>query len=279
MFTKNGLKVPYLIYGTAWKKETTKELTKKAISNGFFGIDTANQPKHYNEILVGEALDALWQEGFRRESLFLQTKFTSIYGQDHRMPYDPSSSVRDQVHQSFQSSLKQLHVDFIDSYLLHGPTVAQGLADEDWEAWSAIENLYEQGKAKLIGVSNVNAEQLELLIEKAKIKPMVVQNRCYAIRGWDSSVRAVCASQDIIYEGFSLLTANVPYLQLPVVSTIAKKMKLSVPQLVFTFAKQQGIVSLTGTNDEAHMKQDLDAMNYELFPEDAETILNIKSFV
>lgn len=279
MFIKNGVKVPSIIYGTAWKKETTRELTKKAISNGFFGLDTANQPKHYNEVLVGDALRQAWQEGFRRDNFFIQTKFTSIHGQDHRMPYDPSESIGKQVVQSFDSSLKNLHTDVIDSYLLHGPTVAQGLADEDWEAWSAIEKMHEQGKTKLIGVSNVSAEQLELFLTKAKIKPMVVQNRCYAIRGWDSAVRGVCKAHDILYQGFSLLTANLPYLQLPVVLEIARKNRLTVPQVVFAFARQLNIISLTGTTDEEHMKQDLDSMEHRLNPEDMEVLLQIKAFV
>lgn len=74
--------MPPLIYGTAWKKERTADLVIQAIKAGFCGIDTACQPKHYNESLVGEALVKLGKHNISRDSLFLQTKFTPLSGQD-----------------------------------------------------------------------------------------------------------------------------------------------------------------------------------------------------
>src|SRR6185436_13642708 len=112
---------PKFIYGTAWKKDATTELVRKAVKAGFRAIDTANQAKHYSEALVGEALAALAREGIHRDSLWLQTKFTSVSGQDERLPYDPQADITTQVQQSFESSLKHLGTDRVDSYLLHGP--------------------------------------------------------------------------------------------------------------------------------------------------------------
>src|SRR5438874_133193 len=129
---------PVFIYGTAWKKGATADLVKLAVRAGFTTIDTANQPKHYQELLVGEALKSLALEGVSRESLFLQTKFTPLNGQDNRVPYDPQSPVGEQVQQSFDSSLKHLNTDYLDSYLLHGPYSYPGLGDEDWQVWEAI---------------------------------------------------------------------------------------------------------------------------------------------
>src|SRR5215468_1040030 len=107
---------PSFIYGTAWKKEATAHLVKTAVRAGFTAIDTANQPKHYQEPLVGEALTELAAEGISRNSLFLQTKFTPHDGQDHRVPYDPQAKLQVQVRQSFESSLWNLKTDYIDSY-------------------------------------------------------------------------------------------------------------------------------------------------------------------
>ena len=89
--TYNNVPVPLFMYGTAWKKEATTQLVQLAVAAGFTAIDTANQLIHYQEVLVGEALLAIAQQGVARDHLFLQTKFTPTNGQDHRTPYDASA--------------------------------------------------------------------------------------------------------------------------------------------------------------------------------------------
>ena len=248
---------PTFIYGTAWKKDATNQLVQTAVKAGFRAIDTANQPKHYSEALVGDALAALAGEGISRDQLFLQTKFTPLNGHDERVPYDTKADLKTQVQQSFASSLEHLKTDRIDSYLLHGPYSFPQLGDEDWEVWGAIEEIHRSGRAGMIGISNVNYLQLTALIERAAVKPMVVQNRCYSNRGWDREVREICRENGIMYQGFSLLTANVPVLRHPPVVSIARKLGVDTPQVVFRFAMQAGMVPLTGTTDERHMKEDL----------------------
>lgn len=271
----NNEEFPSFIYGTAWKEDATAELVNMAVSNGFYGIDTANQPRHYQEHIVGEALLKLSGEGIERENLFLQSKFTPADGHDHRIPYDPSADLTTQVKQSFESSLKNLHTDYLDSYLLHGPYSHPGLGNEDWEVWSVIEELYKSGKARFIGISNVNVEQLELLTEKAEIKPMVVQNRCFAARGWDRVVRDYCKAHHIVYEGFSLLTANPFVLQNPVLQDIARVLERTPEQVIFRFSIQIGILPLTGTTNEQHMKEDLLVKEFELNSDDLNMIETI----
>jgi len=259
---------PSFIYGTAWKKDATTELVKTAVKAGFRAIDTANQPKHYSESLAGEALAALAREGIGRDDLWLQTKFTPLNGQDERVPYDPNADLTTQVKQSFESSLKHLKTDRIDSYLLHGPYSFPNLGDEDWEVWKALEGLHRSGRAGVIGISNVNHLQLAALVQRADIKPMMVQNRCYANRGWDREVRAICSQHGIAYQGFSLLTANVPVLRHPPVVSIAKRLGVDTMQVVFRFAMQVGMIPLTGTTDEQHMKEDLGVSRIELTQEE-----------
>lgn len=271
----NQISLPSFMYGTAWKKEATARLVELAVETGFKAIDTANQLKHYDEALVGEALKSLQNKGFARESLFLQTKFTPVDGQDHRLPYDASASLTMQVRQSMDSSLKHLHADYLDAYLLHGPYSRHGLGAEDFEVWAALEELHAAGKTRMIGISNVTAEQLRQLCQTARIKPMVVQNRCYAITGWDSEVRDICRSESIIYQGFSLLTANAGVLSEQGVRTIARRLSTGVAQVIFRFAIEIGMLPLTGTTSEQHMREDLEAEKLDLSPEDIRLIETI----
>lgn len=271
----NGIAIPSFMYGTAWKKEATTQLVQSAVTSGFTAIDTANQLIHYQEALVGDALLALTAQGFKRESLFLQTKFTSVDGQDHRTPYDAKADLTTQVNQSFSSSLSHLHTEYLDSYVLHGPYSRRGLGAADWEVWAAIEALYDAGKTRMIGVSNVSAEQLALLCEKARHKPMVVQNRCYAAFGWDKEVRALCRTHNLIYQGFSLLTANREVFIEPAIRAMAAKYQTGLAQIVFRFSQQVGMLPLTGTTNQQHMIEDLECERFTLTPDELALIETI----
>jgi diketogulonate reductase-like aldo/keto reductase len=271
-----GVKVPTFLYGTAWKEGATEQLVALALESGFLGIDTANQRRHYFEEGVGHAVGrALAARKLQRGDLFLQSKFTYVSSQDHRLPYDPQASHAVQVEQSFQSSLAHLHTDYLDSYLLHGPASGRGLTPADWEAWGAMENLQEAGRVRLIGVSNFSLEQLQLLLKNADIKPAFVQNRCYARTGWDAEVRALCRAHGILYQGFSLLTANLAALGRGEMREIAERRSCTVEQAVFRFALQVGMIPLTGTTDPRHMSEDLAVYRLELADEEVELIKRI----
>jgi diketogulonate reductase-like aldo/keto reductase len=256
---------PQIIYGTAWKEERTQALTALALDAGFRAIDTANQRKHYFEAAVGEALKQAFAQGkVARGELFLQTKFTFRGGQDHRLPYDERAPIAVQVEQSFQSSLEHLGTSYLDSYLLHGPTTRGPLQDEDIEAWRAIETLSERGLARAIGVSNFSAEQLRELVALCRVKPSYVQNRCYAKTGWDFDVRAVCRQHGIVYQGFSLLTANRRELEASSVKRLQARLGREASELVFRMARGLGMLPLTGTSRPEHMRLDLAALQLEL---------------
>lgn len=272
----DGVPSPPFLYGTAWKEDQTQRLVELAIEQGFRGIDTANQRRHYHEQAVGQAIAAAIRRGLIvRSDLFLQTKFTFRRGQDHRLPYDPAAPVAGQVEQSFASSLEHLGTDRIDSYVLHGPTQRIGLAADDWEAWRAMEAISDSGRTRWLGVSNVSLEQLQELCRKARIRPRYVQNRCYAVRGWDRAIRKFCAENDIIYQGFSLLTANREALADAEITRIAKRYGRTVSQIVFRFALDVGMLPLTGTSSANHMREDLDAIEFRLQPAEVEEIERI----
>jgi diketogulonate reductase-like aldo/keto reductase len=271
----NHVPIPSFMYGTAWKKEATKQLVELAVASGFRAVDTANQLIHYQEALVGEALQALEKNGIKRDTLFLQTKFTPVGGQGGRTPYDPSADLSTQVRQSFDSSLIHLCTDYVDSYVLHAPYSRRGLGQADWEVWAAMEGLYKSGKTKMIGVSNITASQLTALCEQASVKPMVVQNRCFAALAWDKDVRVICQAHSIIYQGFSLLTANVEVLADQEIRTIARRLGASPAQIIFRFAMQIGMLPLTGTTSPQHMKEDLQAEQFTLSTEEIRRIETI----
>ncbi|HVC95232.1 MAG TPA: aldo/keto reductase [Pirellulales bacterium] len=272
----DGVRVPRFLYGTAWKEGETQRLTELAIGHGFRGIDTANQRRHYHEAAVGKAIAASIAGGLVvRDDLFLQTKFTFQRGQDHRLPYDPKAPIATQVEQSFASSLEHLGTTTIDSFLLHGPSQRDGLAPADWAAWRAMEALHDSGRTRLLGISNVTVEQLQRLCQQAKVGPRVVQNRCYAVRSWDRRVREFCASNGLVYQGFSLLTANQEALASPELARIAERHRRTASQIVFRFAIEVGMVPLTGTANAGHMRADLDVFGFHLDADEVERIENL----
>lgn len=265
----SGAPIPKLLYGTAWKEERTQALTAAALDAGFRGIDSANQRKHYFEQAVGAAVQAAISAGHvARSDLFLQTKFTFRGGQDERLPYDPAAPVREQVRQSLSSSLEHFATDYLDSFVLHGPSARGALTPTDLEAWRAIEALAAEGKTRFIGVSNVTPAQLRELLDVAEQPPHFVQNRCYASTGWDSVVRALCRDHGLTYQAFSLLTANRKELAGAGVVALARRLGGSVAELVFTFAHQVGMLPLTGTSDPHHLRLDLAAVERSLEPRD-----------
>ncbi len=257
--------IPDFLYGTAWKKDPTAALTEQALRTGFRGVDTANQLRHYHEAGVGEGIAAAYRTGVTsRSELFLQTKFTYVQGQDRRLPYDPAASLSVQVAQSLASSLEHLGTDYVDSFLLHGPSMRQGWSFDDAEVWEAMRKERDAGRVRLLGVSNVGLHHLKRMMEVQDEVPAFVQNRCFAVAAWDRDVRQFCRERGIIYQGFSLLTANLEVLQHPVVTDPAKKFGVTSAQLVFAFARQIGMLPLTGTTNGEHMKQDLESRGLTL---------------
>ncbi len=258
MLADHPAPVPNFLYGTAWKEDRTQALTELALRMGFRGIDTANQRRHYFEAGVGQGLAAAYRAGVvTRTDLFLQTKFTYRGGQDHRLPYDPAADLATQVAQSMASSLEHLGTDHVDSYVLHGPASGYGWSEEDVEAWGAMVKERDAGRTRFLGVSNVSLRHLQQLEATGAESPAFVQNRCFARAGWDRGVRTYCEARNIVYQGFSLLTANPEVLHHPLVGRIAARSQATPAQVVFRFSQAVGMLPLTGTTDPEHMKQDL----------------------
>jgi len=259
-----GVRMPGIIYGTAWKQERTAALVEQALTLGFRGIDTACQPKHYHEAGVGEGVLAACRKlGLQRSELYLQTKYTPLNGHDPlRIPYDPKAGLPEQVAQSFQVSLKNLQTDYLDGLVLHSPLADRG---QLLEVWQALEVIQQSGGAKQLGISNCYDPKLfQFLYDNATVKPAVLQNRFYADTGYDKQLRAFCRQRQIVYQSFWTLTANPKILADAAVKTLAEKYLRGPAQIFFRYLTQNGIVPLTGTTSAEHIREDLAIFEFEL---------------
>lgn len=257
------MSMPQLIYGTAWKKDKTAELVTLALSRGFRGIDTACQPKHYNEAGVGEAIQRALSKGVERKDLYIQTKFTPINGQDpFSIPYDRGAPLNEQVAQSFEVSKKNLGVSYVDGLILHSPLEN---FDRTMIVWQAFELIYNQGGTKQIGISNCyDLRFLKLLFEAAVIQPTIIQNRFYQETAYDHDIREWCQNNKIVYQSFWTLTANPHLLSSNEVQKAAQTHKKTPAQIIFRVLIDNGIVPLTGTCSDNHMQEDLEVLQFSL---------------
>lgn len=251
---------PYLVYGTAWKKGETSRLVSEAIHAGFRFIDTACQPKHYKEPLVGDG----WVEAARdlelsRSDLWIQTKFTSLDGQDpNEIPYDKDASLEDQVRQSLQVSLQNLKTNYLDSLVMHSP---MRTLEDTMKVWRVFESFVDEGWVRQLGVSNCyRMEVFKHIYQESRIKPKVLQNRFYSDSNFDVALRQFCKEHDIRYQSFWTLTVNRQALASPQIKELAGRKNLTPQTLMYAYMMSLGHTPLDGTTNRAHMAEDVAVM-------------------
>ncbi|KAF2279073.1 aldo-keto reductase-like protein [Westerdykella ornata] len=258
------------IYGTAWKKDRTKGLVELALENGFRAVDTAAQPRHYQEEEVGRGIRAWLSKrgdggGVReRGDIYVQTKYTTPAGQDlNNMPYDPSEPLETQIRTSVASSLRNLRPQedsdensYLDCVLLHSPlpTINQTI-----QAWKILET-YVPDRIRALGISNVTLPVLQAIQESSTIKPSVVQNRFYPQTRYDGPLRAFCREQGISYQSFWTLTGNPHLLRSEPVSSLAQAANVGTATALYAFVMDLDIMVLNGTTSANHMREDLDGI-------------------
>ncbi|CAG8405787.1 unnamed protein product [Penicillium salamii] len=280
--------IPIFIYGTAWKKDRSADLVYNAISAGFRAVDTAAQPRHYQEHLVGDGIRRAIADGIvERKDLYVrtiaifnipkdeitnfsqvQTKFSPISAQDpDNMPYDASAPVTEQVHASIKSSLQNLRSEedlksmdesYIDTVVIHSPlsTLAQTL-----EAWHALET-YVPHRIRNLGISNCTLPMLRELCTSSQttVKPSVVQNRFYEDTLFDVPLRAFCRDNQVIYQSFWTLTANPDLVRSSPVQQLASHVEISPAAAFYTLVMGlKDVTVLNGTKNDERMKEDLAA--------------------
>ena len=252
---------PHLIYGTAWKKDKTALYVSQAVKAGFRFIDTACQPRHYNEAGVGNGWTLATKElNLQRSDMWLQTKYTPFGGQDpDNCPYDPNDPIERQVEVSLETSLKNLRTEYLDSWVLHSPLET---LEETLVAWRTMESAVDAGKVRQLGISNCySLDFFKDLYEHAHHKPAVLQNRFYADSAFDTELRHFCKDRGIHYQSFWTLGANRGALRQASVVHAAESMGLTPETYMYAFLLSLGYVNpLSGTTSQIHMAEDVALM-------------------
>lgn len=265
---RHAFGMPLLLYGTAWKQADTTALVRTALRHGFAGIDTASQPKHYREDLVGEALAEYAVEDCGvpvqdLDGVWLQTKFTPIDGHDLKrpLPYDAAADIGEQVIQSFATSQRQLGVLALNALVLHAPFRS---LDDTLAAWSAMSELHGGQLVDFLGISNIyDAEQFLAFFDRVAEKPRFVQNHLHHSTRHLRPLLPLLAARNVSLQLFWTLTGNGHVLNAPEFLALAATHKLTPAQLFYAFLLQRGlhagvpVTILDGTTSAAHMRDDL----------------------
>lgn len=250
----NGIEMPRLGLGV-WrvKEEDAINSVKWAIENGYQLIDTAAVYK--NEKGVGEGIR---QSGIEREKLFVTTKLWN------------SDQGYDAAHQAFNESLERLGLEYVDLYLIHWPV--DGKFNDSWRA---LEEIYESGRAKAIGVSNFHQHHIEELMTTAKIKPMVDQIELHPTLT-QVEFRDYLEREDIAVEAWSPLGQG-KILKHPTLVEIGKKHNKSAAQVIIRWHLQNDIIVIPKSVHKERINENFDVLNFELNDEEMELIdgLNI----
>ena len=260
----NGVKIPQLGLGT-WFIDDSKvaDAVKAAVKLGYRHIDTAQA--YGNERGVGEGVRTC---GVAREDLFVVSKVAA----EHKTYEEAKAGI--------DETLEKLGLDYLDMMIIHSPQpwaeVNQSenrYKEGNRQAWKALEDAYNEGKLKAIGVSNFQIEDLESLMETAKIKPMVNQVLCH-ISNTPTELIEFCQKSSIAVEAYSPIAHGV-ILNQPEIQTMAEKYGVSVPQLCIRYTLQLGAISIPKTANPEHMKTNAE-VDFEISAEDMEMLKNFK---
>ena len=191
----------------------------------------------------------------KREDIWVQTKFTSLDGQDpNRIPYDKLKPAPEQVKESIEISRQNLKVEVIDSLVLHSPM--RGGFEETLEVWKSMETGVDEGKIQILGISNCyDFEFFTRLYNSTRHKPKVLQNRFYSDTNWDSDLRAFCVQNKIAYQSFWTLTANPELLRHKFMHQVAAEKRITKEQLLYRFLVDLGHQPLTGCTTLRHVQE------------------------
>lgn len=246
----NGVKMPQLGYGVYQvTKEECERCVLDALDVGYRAIDTAQS--YFNEAEVGEAIA---ESGIDRKEIFLTTKvWIEHYGYE-------------QAKQSVLQSMEKLKTDYIDLVLLHQP-----FADY-YGAYRALEDLYEEGRLRAIGVSNFYPDRLVDIASFARIKPMVNQiethplNQQIEAHEWLKKYGVIHEAWAPFGEGRGNMFTN------PVLQKLGDKYNKTVAQVILRWQLQRGIVVIPKSTHKERMAQNLDVFDFTLTDENMQDI-------
>ena len=255
---KNGVKIQSIGFGT-WQAadgEVAYNAVKTALECGYRHLDCA--AIYRNEASLGKAVR---ESGIPREEIFVTSKLWT-----KKRGYENAKA-------AFEKTMDQLGLDYLDLYLIHWP--ASHTRFEDWkeinaETWRALEELYEEGKIKAIGVSNFMVHHLEALLETAKIVPMVNQIEFHPGFTQDGVVK-YCKEKGIAVEAWSPIGSG-RLLENELLAKIAAKYGKSVAQICIRFCLQNDVLPLPKSVTPSRIKENFDVLDFTLSDEDMAAI-------
>lgn len=250
----NGVKIPCLGFGT-WKIPDGEDVVKTvhtAIEMGYRHVDTARA--YRNEAGVGEAIRTC---GIPREELFVASKLhNTMHG------YELAKG-------GFETALATMGLDYLDMYLIHWPVPKPH--QEDWremlpQNWRMMEEMYEAGKIRAIGVCNCLPHHLEVIMEHARIMPMVNQIEFHPGYVQAETVE-FCRKHNILVEAWSPL-ANGKVFESEIVKAIAEKYHRTVSQICLRWVLQKGNLPLCKSMTPERIRENMNVFDFEISPED-----------
>ena len=264
----NGVQIPKLGLGTWFiNNNDAAEAVRQAVAVGYRHIDTAEAYK--NEAGVGEGVRTC---GVPRDQIFVNTKV------------DADAKTYDKAMEKINGSISKMDIDYLDMMIIHSPQPwskwrkANRYFDENIEVWKALEDAYNEGKLKAIGVSNFLQDDLENILAHCKIKPMVNQILTH-ISNTSLDLIEFCQKNDILVEAYSPI-AHGKVLKNEKIAAIAQKYNVTVAQLCIRYVLQLGAVALPKTANPIHMKENAD-VEFTISESDMEVLKNfekIKSY-
>lgn len=254
----NETYIPSIGFGTSLVTgDECTQIIKKAIEVGYRHIDTASA--YENEVEIGNAIR---QSKIDRKELFVTSKvWKDAMGYENTL-------------KSFEKSLKNLGLEYIDLFLIHWPR--NNDENLNIETWKALEKIYKDGKAKAIGVSNFLKHHLEALLPNCEICPMVNQIEFHPGLTRQETLE-YCREKNIVVEAWAPLGKG-KMLSNETLIDIAQKYNKSTAQLCLKWCLQNNVIPLPKSENEGRMKQNLDLFDFEITEEDMNTINNMEFF-
>ena len=249
----NGVEIPAVAFGT-YKAADGKsaDVIRTAIEAGYRYFDTASF--YGTETYLAEAVR---ESGISRDEIFIASKLWKT-----EMGYD-------NVKKAFERTLENLETDYLDLYLIHWPLPEPGYKEWkqlDKETWRAMEELYQEGKIRAIGLSNFLPHHIENILEDCTVRPAVDQIEYHPGYSQEAAVQ-YCKERDILVQAWSPI-GRQRVLTEPLVQELAEKYGVSPARICLKFAVQRGIIPLPKSSSMERMKENLDLYSFELEQED-----------
>jgi diketogulonate reductase-like aldo/keto reductase len=250
----NGVEIPILGFGVFQITDPTEceRSVVDAIQTGYSHIDTA--ASYQNEEAVGRGIK---QSGIAREKMFITTKLWI-----QRNGYE--GTIR-----AFEYSLKRLQLDYIDLYLIHQPF------GDVYGEWRAMEELYQQGKVRAIGVSNFLPDRIMDLMIHNKITPAINQIEVNPFHQQIDTLKFLQDNSVQIEAWAPFAEGRNNIFQNELLLSVAAKHKKSVAQIILRWLLQRGVIALSKTTRKERMIENISVFDFELSTEDMVAITTL----